>query len=406
MNAAMSLVITHSNNRSAPGGAKPSRSINSRSSRRNIPRGELVWKPVRRSVHLGYRRPTEGAGSWLGRFYSAEHGYTQVRLAAADDLHTADGRDVLNFAQAMRRANDFAIAAFDPTEKPETKYTVRQACAAYLAHLEAEGRSAQAVHDAKLRINALILPKLGASECHELTAKELREWRNDLAKPNTRQRRATANRIWTVLRATLNLAYQNEQVASDHAWRKVKPFPKTDAPRQRWLTVNEAKKLLAACSGDFRKLVEAALHTGCRYGELIALRVEDFSHNNGSLHIRESKSGKPRDVILTEAGTAFFQGLCEDRDRGELILRNGKRAWSKSEQARPMAAAVEKAKLPAITFHGLRHTWASLAVMNGTPLLVVAKNLGHSGTRMVEKHYGHLAHDYVAEAIRKGAPQF
>jgi integrase len=209
-----------------------------------------------------------------------------------------------------------------------------------------------------------------------------------------------------VLRAALNLAYQSEHVASDHAWRKVKPFPKTDAPRQRWLTVEEAKKLLAACEGDFRKLVEAALHTGCRYGELIALRIEDFSHNNGSLHIRDSKSGKPRDVILTDAGAAFFRKLCEGRERGEPILRNGKRAWRKSEQTRPMAAAVAKAKLPKITFHGLRHTWASLAVMNGTPLLVVAKNLGHSGTRMVEKHYGHLAHDYVAEAIRKGAPQF
>lgn len=365
-----------------------------------------MWRPVRRSVHLGYRKPAEGAGSWLGRYYSALHGYTQVRLAAADDLHPADGRDVLNFAQAMRRANDFAIAAFDPAEKPETKYTVRQAVAAYLAHLEAEGRSAQAIHDAKLRFDALILPKLGSKECGDLTAKELREWRNELAKPNTRQRRATANRVWTVLRAALNLAYQNEQVASDHAWRKVKPFPKTDAPRQRWLTVEEAKKLLAACDGDFRNLVEAALHTGCRYGELIAARVEDFAHNNGSLHIRESKSGKPRDVILTEAGTAFFQRLSQGRERGEVILRNGKRPWRKSEQARPMAAAVAEAKLPAISFHGLRHTWASLAVMNGTPLLVVAKNLGHSGTRMVEKHYGHLAHDYVAEAIRKGAPQF
>jgi hypothetical protein len=43
------------------------------------------------------------------------------------------------------------------------------------------------------------------------------------------------------------------------------------------------------------------------------------------------------------------------------------------------------------SFHALRHTWASLAVMGGVPLLVVAKNLGHVDTRMVEKHYGHLA---------------
>jgi hypothetical protein len=44
--------------------------------------------------------------------------------------------------------------------------------------------------------------------------------------------------------------------------------------------------------------------------------------------------------------------------------------------------------------------------MAGVPLLVVAKNLGHTDTRMVEKHYGHLAPSYIAEAIRAGAPRF
>ena len=44
--------------------------------------------------------------------------------------------------------------------------------------------------------------------------------------------------------------------------------------------------------------------------------------------------------------------------------------------------------------------------MNGVPLLVVAKNLGHADTRMIEKYYGHLAPSYVADAIRAGAPRF
>ena len=60
----------------------------------------------------------------------------------------------------------------------------------------------------------------------------------------------------------------------------------------------------------------------------------------------------------------------------------------------------------AISFHVLRHTWARLRGMNGVPLLVVAKNLGHADTRMVEKHYGHLAPSFIADAIRAGAPRF
>jgi hypothetical protein len=44
--------------------------------------------------------------------------------------------------------------------------------------------------------------------------------------------------------------------------------------------------------------------------------------------------------------------------------------------------------------------------MGGVPLMVVARNLGHSDTRMVEKHYGHLAPSYIADAIRAGGPRF
>ena len=89
-----------------------------------------------------------------------------------------------------------------------------------------------------------------------------------------------------------------------------------------------------------------------------------------------------------------------------MFLRNGS-PWKASEQARPMAEAVKRAKIdPPITFHGLRHSWASLSVMAGVPLMVVAKNLGHASTVMVERHYSHLAPSYVADAIRAGAPRF
>jgi hypothetical protein len=77
--------------------------------------------------------------------------------------------------------------------------------------------------------------------------------------------------------------------------------------------------------------------------------------------------------------------------------------WKKSEQSRPIREACEHARItPAVGFHTLRHTWASLAVMARVPLLVVAKNLGHKDTRMVEHHYGHLAPSFITEAIRAG----
>ena len=44
--------------------------------------------------------------------------------------------------------------------------------------------------------------------------------------------------------------------------------------------------------------------------------------------------------------------------------------------------------------------YASLMVMDAVPLMVVARNLGHADTRMVEKHYGHLAPSYIADTVR------
>ena len=44
--------------------------------------------------------------------------------------------------------------------------------------------------------------------------------------------------------------------------------------------------------------------------------------------------------------------------------------------------------------------------MNGAPLMVVARALGHTSTRMVERVYGHLAPSYEADAIRAAAPRF
>ena len=125
----------------------------------------------------------------------------------------------------------------------------------------------------------------------------------------------------------------------------------------------------------------------------------------------------------TDEGTAFFKAHCAGRAGHELMFgreieprktteraklkQPTKSPWKTAEQSRPMREANKRAKLkPSISFHGLRHTWASHAVMNGLPLIIIAKNLGHKDTRMVEKHYGHLAPSYVADAIRAGAPRF
>jgi integrase len=166
-------------------------------------------------------------------------------------------------------------------------------------------------------------------------------------------------------------------------------------------------RLLNACDPGFRPLVRAALETGCRYGELCRLVVSDFNGDAGTLAIRQTKSGKPRHVTLTEEAADFFREVCVGRaDSATIFTRADGEPWANSNQIQRMVDACKRARLAPIGFHGLRHTWASLAVMNGAPLIVVARHLGHRDTQMVERHYGHLAASYVTDAIRAAAPRF
>jgi integrase len=141
---------------------------------------------------------------------------------------------------------------------------------------------------------------------------------------------------------------------------------------------------------------------------LIRLEVVDFNADAGTIAIRKSKTGKARHVVLTDEGITFFRSITAGRAGVDLMfLHADGRPWSKSNQARPMRETCARAGIvPPVGIHQLRHTWASHAVMNGAPLLVVARNLGHTDTRMVEKHYGHLAPSFIADAIRAGAPRF
>jgi integrase len=386
------------------------------------------WTRLAEGLHLGYV-PRRGGGKWVARFYlgnvqwhyrgraSVRH-YEKKIIGEADDYADANGVTVLNFDQAQAKARDLATRrGYAEGGLPVGPYTVARAIDDYVAYMRASGRST--VNDVATRAKAFIIPTLGHVEVADLTSERLRQFLAHLAQEparvrtkkghpqahrptvDERPRRASANRNFAILRAALNHAYDERKVASNDAWgRRVKPFRGVDGKRDRILSIEEAQRLINACEPRLRDLVQAALMTGCRFGELTRLTASDFK--NGTVHVRRSKTGRERYVHLTAEGVDLFTHLCVGR-AGDYALF----VWTKEAQRKAFVAVLARATItPPITFHGLRHTYASLAVMNGVPLMVVAANLGHADTRMVERHYGHLARSYVAEAIRTGAPTF
>ncbi|WP_213775441.1 site-specific integrase [Bradyrhizobium sp. dw_78] len=402
--------------------------LEKREARRRLPaRGKPHYRVMEEGLHLGYRRLKTGAGNWVVRHYVGEQKYEVETIGPADDFSDADGEKILSFSQAQSKARDLMVERANQAAGKTGPLTVKAAIDAYIEFLEAKRKSARF---SRYAADAFILPALGSTEVKDLTKDAIEEWHHNLVKAGARirvkkgkeqrfkeitdpeehqrRRRSTANRILTVLKAALNRAWRDRKVPTDAAWRAVEPFKGVDAARVRYLELSEVTRLLNASETDFRRLARGALETGARYGELTRLKVSDFSHNSGTVGIRKSKSSKSRHIHLTEDGAAFFRSITAGRPGTTfMFLKDDGEPWKKDHQKEPMSEANKHAKIdPPINFHGLRHTWASHAVMNGVPLMVVAKNLGHSDTRMVEKHYGHLAPSYVADAIRAGAPRF
>jgi len=400
--------------------------LESRAARARLaPRAKPYFRALDPGLHLGYRKARAGAGAFLARIYIGEQRYETERLGTADDLSDPNNVDVLDFAQAQEAARKRRDAHH---VRDGSILTVSGAIERHLQSLAARGRDPT---DTRRRAEAMVLPALGTVPVEELTTDRIVQWALELAKapprirtakgkqqrhrtvgkdPETlRRRQCTAKRILSILIAALNRAFRDGLVQSDHAWRRVRLFENVAASRARYLTVSEAQRLLNACDHDFRALVHAALLTGCRYSELGRLKVGDFNPDSRTLAILRSKSGRSRHVVLTDdEGAVFFADLCAGRTKDELLLRKADGgAWGFCHQLKPMREASARARLsPPANFHSLRHTYASLSVMNGAPLIVVAKNLGHADTRMVEKHYGHLAEGYVAETVRRTAPRF
>lgn len=396
--------------------------------------------------YIVYRRPTRGGGgTWRARWRDPEtKKFSPAKLlGTADDYCDADGQAILTFGQASEAAGKW----FDTCRKESNRlasgeevrdgeFTVANALRDYLSWRNTEGKTDQ-TNDQIGRVH--VLPTLGDLPVSKLTKKRLQDWFFALAEAPTRirgqhfseegswgdeppteeqlrPRKNTANRIFAVLRAALNHAVAEGTVADDHTpWRLIRPFRGVAVSRDRFLSLKQQQALVRACPPDFEKLVRAALYTGSRYAPLCALRVRDLNPRSKTLFIARDKGGKSRHIALTDEAFDWFHRQAKDKDADNLffertsvqrtIRKDIGNAWAPDDQAPMMRAACEAAKIEFLTFHELRHTYASNLVNAGVPLAFVAAQLGHADTRMVEKHYGHLAQTALSESIRRLAPK-
>jgi integrase len=417
------------------------RPITTRAARERLaPRDEPYWRAFDTRAALGYRRSRD-VGTWIARVL-VDGRYRKSALGRADDALKSDGVTVLDFRQAEAKARDWAsrevhkAAGLDSERAPNTPYTVADALSDYLA--DYAGRGGKAVGRTRNTIHAHILPSLGPAPVQRLTRDRIKQWHRTLAAAPPRlrsrqgelnfrrtdgdpeaprRRRSSANRILTILRAALNHARAEGRVSCPpDAWAAVKPFREAEGVKVHYLLDDEVTRLLNACPADLRQLATAALLTGARYGELAVTRVSDFDPQAGTVTIAASKSGNARHVVLTDEGAEFFARQAAGKARAtrmferDVMIKQATKdapaevrrgAWGRSDAFRALRATCAAARIvPPITFHGLRHSYASSLAMAGAPMAVIAAQLGHADLRMTTRHYAHLAPSFVSTTVR------
>ena len=397
--------------------------LDNRTTRLRLDTGRRYFREIGDGLTLVYRRTTKGYGTWSVKIALPAGKYAIRALGTADDYQDADGATVLSFYEAQAKARERDTEAKERGGVLIRDMTVKEASESYLTWFRANRKGIAMTESA---INAHILPAFGDKKLADLTTKGIREWQarlvstparlrtgkfakkiNQKTAPKTADdkmaRKSTANRILTVFKAMLNKVYNDGDITSNATWRNVKPFKNVDQARIRYLTDAEAQRLVNACPADLSALVRAALLTGARRGELAALTARDVNLKTAQIYIAESKSGKPRHVPLNPEGLAHFRDALTGKTGDQLVFtRKDGAAWGHNYHVRALKMACEVAKVkPMVSFHELRHTYASHLANAGVDLLTISKLLGHSDTRITAKHYAHLADKTLAIAVTK-----
>jgi integrase len=258
-----------------------------------------------------------------------------------------------------------------------------------------------AVYAKRITLKNHLLPAFGRTRLGDIGAPEIERYKARKLEEGLSPK--SINNHLAMLRKLLNLAVEYRELT---AAPRVKPL-RLPPLEFRFLAFDEAERLLEAASPRWKPMLTIALRTGLRLGELLALKWEDVDLVTGKLIVRRTlwrniegtpKSGRTREVPLCASATTAFLAL-EQRAEYVFCQENGQRlSHSNVKDVVPRACrAAGLAKR--LTWHCLRHSFASHLVMRGVPLKAVQELLGHVTIDMTIR-YAHLSPDVKHDAVR------
>lgn len=201
---------------------------------------------------------------------------------------------------------------------------------------------------------------------------------------------ATKNRYLAFVQALLNKAAKD--------WEYLDGAPKLPRyqeakKRIRWLTPQEAERLIAALPDYIAAMVVFSLNTGLRKSNVFDLKWQqiDLKRKVAWFHHDETKSGRALGVALNDAAVAV---LLKQRGKHPEYVFTNNRCKPVKDVKKPWKKALQDAGIENFRWHDLRHTWASWLVQNGVSLYALKEMGGWSDFDMVQR-YAHLAPEHL-----------
>ena len=243
---------------------------------------------------------------------------------------------------------------------------------------------------------------LGQRLLTEISGDELRHIQGRMVAKKSRSPH-TINRYFSALRRFLNLAIA-EGLLPTNPVKGVKFFPEP-VGRLRYLTDAEIARLREALSPEHWSAVAFSLETGLRLSEQFCARWDCVDMEQGVLTIPLSKSGKTRHVILSEAARSILRNLSTWTYSPYVFpspLNAGQPMQGRNFVVKVYEPALERVGIQGSTWHTLRHTFASRAVMAGVDIRSVQELMGHSTITMTMR-YAHLSPAHLRAAVNKAS---
>jgi integrase len=208
----------------------------------------------------------------------------------------------------------------------------------------------------------------------------------------------TRNRYRAAMTAVFKHAVRNKKISTNPLAR-MEWDSERDRKRIRFLTSTEEETLRGLIPPEYVPVFLFALNTGLRLSEQFGLRPEDVAEDLTYVSLRHTKNGTIRHVRLNSTA----QSILEARrgQAGRIFPYGRNQIWGMfSTAVRAAGLNTGRERLDYITWHSLRHTFASRLVMAGVPLKTVSALLGHSSTLQTERN-SHLAPQHEADAVEK-----